>query len=85
MRQLHLSHQINVLFEFVCKGSTIFAPHINKSIGGCQGAESSHHDRKPSTGGYPRPTYGIFVAMIVMNWMFVSSGKLAINRTCSPT
>jgi hypothetical protein len=27
---------------------------------------------------YPRPMNGILVAMIVMNWTFVSSGRLAI-------
>ena len=28
---------------------------------------------------------GIFVAMIVMNWMLVSRGRLAMNKICSPT
>jgi hypothetical protein len=29
-------------------------------------------------GAYPRPTNGIFVAMMVMNWTFESSGRLAM-------
>jgi hypothetical protein len=28
--------------------------------------------------GYPRPMNGMLVAMIVMNWTFASSGRLAI-------
>ena len=34
---------------------------------------------------YPRPMKGIFVAMIVMNCTFVSSGKLDMYKTESAT
>jgi hypothetical protein len=27
---------------------------------------------------HPRPIYGIFVAMMVMNWTFASSGRFAM-------
>ena len=33
----------------------------------------------------PRPTNGIFVAMTVMNWMFASSGRLAMWTTALAT
>jgi len=33
----------------------------------------------------PRPTNGILVAMIVMNWTFASSGRLAIYTTARAT
>src|SRR6185503_17130122 len=33
----------------------------------------------------PRPTKGILVAMIVMNWTLTSSGCCAMYRTASPT
>ena len=33
----------------------------------------------------PRPTNGIFVAMTVMNWMFASSGRLAMWTTAFAT
>jgi hypothetical protein len=34
---------------------------------------------------HPLPRNGIFVAMMVTNWTFDSSGRLAMNRICWPT
>jgi hypothetical protein len=39
---------------------------------------ASHVRRQQSPSGHPRPIYGALVAMMVMNWIFASSGKLAM-------